>query len=187
MNVLLKYIGSFMALFLIFKLLIHMVPRENFQRYIRFFSEMVLVFCLLSPILHFISDEEALLDSVKYNEFMEGLSEAAINAERIAFTQNDLYISQYEDAIALDASSIAKQHGFAVRSAEVTLSEQFEIERISLTLAEEGKEDVIIGKIILDNDGEEGTGTEDEACRMLKEDLQNCYRLSEEKLVIRYE
>ena len=188
MNAILHYVKSFMILFLVLKLLIQMVPKEKFQKYIRFFAELILVFGLLCPVLRYLGEEEAFLELVEYNEFMEGLQEASMNAERITFLQNDSYVTQYEKAIESDVVLLSEQQGFTVKKAEVTLSNQYEIKKISLVITDQGNEDIVIGKIILENGTEEKKeNTEEAAYQKLKEKLLSYYQLTENQLEILYE
>ncbi len=44
MNSILSFLKGFLALFLILNILVNMVPKEGYQKYIRFFTQMILAF-----------------------------------------------------------------------------------------------------------------------------------------------
>ena len=51
MNGIFSYLKSYVILFLVLTILLEMVPKAGMQKYIRFFSQMILVFGLLYPVL----------------------------------------------------------------------------------------------------------------------------------------
>ena len=51
MNGIFSYLKSYVILFLVLTILLEMVPKAGMQKYIHFFSQMILVFGLLYPVL----------------------------------------------------------------------------------------------------------------------------------------
>lgn len=51
MNGIFSYLKSYVILFLVLTILLEMVPKAGMQKYIRFFSQMILAFGLLYPVL----------------------------------------------------------------------------------------------------------------------------------------
>ena len=161
MNGIFSYLKSYVILFLVLTILLEMVPKAGMQKYIRFFSQMILVIGLLYPVLGWMGESDAYLD-------------------------NDLYVKKYEDAIALDVTQMAQEENFAVKEIAVEMTENYEIKCIRMPLTTPVKEGIVIGKVVLE-DGQKKQASEDGAYKKLKEKLVSYYQLSEEQLDILYE
>lgn len=184
MNSILSFLKGFLALFLILNILVNMVPKEGYQKYIRFFTQMILVFGICYPILKYVGKEDTFLETIQYETFMEGLTETARNQERIEYQANDEYIDAYEKSIALDVTGIAEQYGYNVVSVQVEMTESYEISHIFLEVNEEAEDAIVIGKIVIDEDDKVAVQTEDEKYQELKKSLIQYYQLTEEQLDI---
>ena len=57
-----QYIKGYLVLYVVLMILIQMIPREGFRKYIRFFSEMILVIGILTPVLQFFGKEDFFLE-----------------------------------------------------------------------------------------------------------------------------
>lgn len=184
MNAILEYLKGFLVLFLLLTILVNMVPKESYRKYIRFFSQMILAFGIFYPLFGYLCDEDELLEQIQYETFVEGLTETARDNERISYLQNEFYVEEYEKAIAMDAGTLAEECGYTVEEAAVDLSDDFEIEQIRLVLLQTGKEEIVIGEIQMEPETEKTDQTEDEKYQLLKEKLIHYYQLTEEQLFI---
>ena len=180
MNGIFSYLKSYVILFLVLTILLEMVPKAGMQKYIRFFSQMILVFGLLYPVLGWMGESDA------FQSFLQKMEEVQSDAEKIAYLDNDHYVKKYEDAIALDVTQMAQEENFAVKEIAVEMTENYEIKCIRMTLTNPVKEGIVIGKVVLE-DGQKKQASEDGAYKKLKEKLVSYYQLSEEQLDILYE
>ena len=64
MNGIFSYLKSYVILFLVLTILLEMVPKAGMQKYIRFFSQMILVFGLLYPVLGWMGESDAFLEKI---------------------------------------------------------------------------------------------------------------------------
>lgn len=174
-----EYIRGFFILFVLLTILVYLVPGNSFQKYIRFFTEVILTFAFLSPILSLFCDSDAFMELIQYESFTESLSEISKDTQRIEFLQNDYYIRKYEIAIAEDVKLIAETEGYSVREADVGLTEDYVIDSISLTVTEEAADDIFVGKIEI----AEAVEQEDTFAK-LKEKLAGYYQIEESRIVI---
>ena len=94
-----QYIKGYLVLYVVLMILIQMIPREGFRKYIRFFSEMILVIGILTPMLQFFGKEDFFLEKINYEAFMEELEEVSSEAEEIVFTENQEYLEWCEKTI----------------------------------------------------------------------------------------
>ena len=179
MNGIFSYLKSYVILFLVLTILLEMVPKAGMQKYIRFFSQMILAFGLLYPVLGWMGESDAFLEKIEYQSFLQKM-------EEVQYLDNDHYVKKYEDAIALDVTQMAQEENFAVKEIAVEMTENYEIKCIRMTLANPVKEGIVIGKVVLE-DGQKKQASEDSAYKKLKEKLVSYYQLSEEQLDILYE
>lgn len=179
----LGFIRGFIALFVLMTIFIYLVPGDNFKKYIRFFSEIILAIGFLYPVLSIVCDNDQFLQNIQYEEFMVNLSETSRSAERIEYVQNDYYIREYENAVAEDVKRIAQQYEFGVSDVEIHLTEQYTIERIRLAITNQSEPEIVIGKISIEEgetEDREGVYTE------LKQELAEYYQVDEARIEIQY-
>lgn len=199
----LSYIKGFITLFVLLIVLLHLAPGKSYQKYIRFFAEMLLTISLLTPVLSIICDKEEFLDLIKYEEFMSELQETSKDMEKIEYLHNDYYIEEYESAIETDVCQMAEAYDFVVQEVKVDMAEDYTISYIKLELTDQTNEQVVIGKIVIDekekvdvtaksdhksDDGaEENVGEQsDTKYAALLRDLENYYQIDRSKIGIQY-
>ena len=71
MNGIFSYLKSYVILFLVLTILLEMVPKAGMQKYIRFFSQMILAFGLLYPVLGWMGESDAFLEKIEYQSFLQ--------------------------------------------------------------------------------------------------------------------
>lgn len=172
------WIRSFFVLFLLLTLLLFLVSGSSFEKYIRFFSEVILAVAFLSPVLSIVFDSDTFFDLVEYETMANSLSELSQDTAKIKFAQNDYYVSKYEAAIAADISQIAETEGYFVKEVSVRLSEEYILEDVSLAVSEKSSDAVTIQKVQIKNTD---TAQDTEA---LREKIAGYYQIEEEKIRI---
>lgn len=181
----LEYIRGILTLFVLMTLLLYLIPGEKFQKYIRFFTELVLTLGFVMPVLSLFGDSEKFMKMIDYEEFTESLSEISRDSQRMEFLQNDYYLKEYETAIEGDIMSIAESYGFTVNRADAHLTEDYTLDSIELTVSNRGSDEIVIGKIMEGDLAE--TGEDDGVCTGLKEELAEYYRMDQSLISIRYQ
>lgn len=151
----LAYIKGFVTLFVLLALIIYLTPQSRYQKYIRFFAELILTVGILSPVLSMFGGSEKFLDMIAYEEFEAGLSEITRDLDRMEYIHQDAYIREYEEAIAADVVQIAEEYGFAAREATVHLGEDYTVKKITIWLADAKGERITVGQILLEETKEE--------------------------------
>lgn len=177
------YAKGFISLFVVLTILMHLPQKENYRKYIRFFAELILTIALLSPVLSVFWDNEAFLDLIAYEAFIEELSMVSEDMKHVEYLYGDYHKKAYEEAIGEDVVRIAEGYHFFVQAVEVNLSDAYAVECIALQVTENDKEQIVIEPIDLTWEREEN---EPAACRKLKEALMEYYQLEEEAIEIRY-
>lgn len=81
----LNFVKGFLTLFLLMKVLLHFVPKNVFEKYIAFFSGVILVIGLLYPLLQLMGKEEVFFEKLQYEcweselrEITEGAAELEV-------------------------------------------------------------------------------------------------------------
>ena len=184
----LNYTKGYLVLFFMLMILTQAAAGGKYQKYISFFSQMILVLGLLYPLLNWAGKTEFIRDQVEYEAFWQKLEEIRLDAEKITYQDQETYVKKYEDAIAFDMTQMAESYHFAVKEIEVTMTENYEISKVSMTVTDPEKENLVIGEITWGETGtEQRKGQADGDYRKLRERLLGYYKLSEEQLDIIYE
>lgn len=184
----LSYIRGFIVLFVLLALLLYLPPGRDYQKYIRFFAQLLLALAILSPFLSLICGNEDFMDRIAYEEFMENLEELSRDTQKIEYMQNDYYREQYEALIAQEvqqtAGQLLEEYGLYAENVTVQMGEDYTIEEIRVQIAEQAKKEISVGQILISQDEE---GEEDGAiCAGLRGQLANYYQIEEEQIKIQY-
>lgn len=147
----LTYIKGFVTLFVLLAVLIYLTPQNRYQKYIRFFTELILTAGILSPLLSLFGGNEKFLNQIAYEEFEAEFLETTKDLERMEYVHQDVYIQEYEEAIANDVVQIAKDYGFAAQRSTVHLGEDYSVEEITIWLAEAREKRIAVEPILLED------------------------------------
>ena len=165
MDAILEYVKGFLALFLLIKVLLFLVPKNGFSKYISFFSGVILVIGILHPALQLFGLNEAWLKDMHADIFEEQMLEVSLSVDYLQDGNRDFYRQQVETLVESEMQARVEAAGFETKRVEVELAENYEIERLTMTITE---------------------GNEEEY-PMFKEKLLSEYQLSMEQCEIAYE
>lgn len=90
----LDYVKGFLTLFLLVKVLLYFVPKNVFEKYISFFSGVILVIGLLYPLLQGLGQENKILDDLQYEQWEEKLLEIERDAATLE-TMGERVLADY--------------------------------------------------------------------------------------------
>lgn len=106
----LNYIKGFFTLFLLMKVLLHFVPKNVFEKYIAFFSGVILVIGLFYPLLQAFGQEEVFLEKMQYEQWEKELFEIAQDAAKLEETgekwMDDYYGETVEENTEVESIGI---------------------------------------------------------------------------------
>ncbi len=97
MTGLIEYVKSFLALFMLIKVLLHLVPKSVFSRYIAFFSGVILAIGMLYPVMQLLGMEEKVLEGMQYETFEEELYEISQDATQLEHRTLERYEKLLEE------------------------------------------------------------------------------------------
>ena len=148
---------------------------------------MLLAFGIIYPVLNLFGGSDSFLEKIHYEAFAEELKEVSMDAEKIEYMRNDVFLQEYEEAIALDVKNLVEQYDYEAKNVAVELSDTFEIEEITVELGEKNGEEIAVGKVMVDSAEDESTLAETLVCQEIEDKIAGCYEIDKEKLTIAYE
>lgn len=134
MQDILNWIKEFLIVYLILTILTHLAASDQYKKYLRFFSGMILLLTLVTPVLRIFGEDGRLEALVSYEAFLEELDSARNDAQKLEFMQNGRYLQKYEGAIAKDIQNQADGQGLPIGRVQVSLNDNYEISHISLQI-----------------------------------------------------
>lgn len=136
MNGILNWMKEFLIIYLILAILTHLAATDQYKKYLRFFSGILLLLALLSPALRLFGEDGRLDALVTYETFWEELDSARQDSRKLEFLRGSRHIQKYEQAVAEDIKRQAAKQGIAVSGVEAVLSDDYEISRVEVRLAD---------------------------------------------------
>lgn len=169
------YVKGLIVLFVVLTILLHLPTQENYRKYIHFFAELILTMALLSPVLSIFCDSDKFLQLIEYEAFSEKLAMVSEDMEHIEYLYEDYHREKYAQAVAEGVKQIAEGYDLDVQKAAVELSEEYQVEHITLNIATKEAGEIVIGM------------AEDEVFfdKGLKAELAEYYGLEEKEIEIR--
>ena len=134
MDGILSWIKEFLIIYLILTILMHLTACDQYKKYLRFFSGIILLMALISPVLELFGSAGKLESLISYEAFWEQLDSTRQDSKKLEFMQNDHYIRKYESVIADEIMLQAKERELPVSQVQVELTEDYEISSVSVWL-----------------------------------------------------
>lgn len=179
------FVRDFIVLFVVLMILLQLPTQENYRKYIRFFTELILTMALLSPVLTIFCDSDEFLKMIEYEAFAKELAMVSADMEHIEYLYEDYHREKYEEVIGEEVKRMAEEYDFCVQEAAVELSENYEVEHMTLQISESDARQIVIESVEVAGAGED---EEEEvvADRGLKAKLVEYYGVEEKEIEIRY-
>lgn len=172
-----EWVKNYSMVFLLMTVLTSVAAKKEYRKYIQLFVEIVLVITLVDPLLDVTGKSEDLFEKISYDSLWQQLEGIKKDKDKMDFLNEDYYISYYENAIEEDVALLAKDTGYIITDASVTLDENYEVKVMELTVAKEREEMIIIGNVDDEPENRELTA--------LKEKIAEYYRIDTDRISIR--
>lgn len=172
-----EWVKNYSMVFLLMTVLTSAAAKKEYRKYIQLFVEIVLVITLINPLLNVTGKSEDLFEKISYDSFFQSLEGIKKDKEKLDFLNEDYYISYYENAIEEDVKLLAKDTGYVITDASVTLNEDYEVEAMELSAAKERAETIIIGTV--------DSQPENLELAALKKKIAEYYRIDADRISIR--
>lgn len=174
------WIKNLVYFYILMTAVLHLLPKSNYQKYVRFFGGLLLVVLLISPVLEFFRHPDVLLERVSYESFWQEMDTVRLDMAGLEEVQQSAYRAEYEKAIAQDISLMAREENLQTVSAKVKLSEDCRVASVTLLVIPDGaKEGVFIEKITFSDSSSAYPGVLE-----LKQKIMEFYEVPDDRIQI---
>ena len=171
-----SWVKNLVCFYILLTVVLHLLPKENYQKYVRFFSGMLLTILVISPILSLMGNEEVIREKINQAEFFQGLDNLKLDTAHLEDKQKKLYREEYERALGMDVSRMAEDKQLLPRQVKVQLSEEYQVEFIEIIVSL-GEDEIFLTDFA-------ENGKEAQKVNELKKELMEFYRLAEGQVSI---
>lgn len=177
MDTIYSWVRNLGCFYIFMTVILRLLPKESYRKYVRFFTGLLLVILVVSPALSLFGKEEVLLERISQAGFFQELDSLKLDTAHLQETQKETYQREYEKSIGVDVSQMAQSQDLVVYQTEVELSEEYQVAHIYLEVGT--GETVSIAKAVFsDND------TQYPAVHSLKQNIIDYYQIEEEQVEI---
>ncbi len=173
------WVKNLVCFYLLLTVILHLLPKKNYQKYVRFFSGMLLTILVTSPVLSLMGNEEILREKINQAGFFQELDNLKLDTEHLEDGQKERYLREYEKALEMDVGRMAEQKQLTVSKSDVHLSEDYQVESIELTASFEEEEGIFVQKASFADRIQEYPRVQE-----LRQELMDFYRLDDTQIKI---
>ena len=178
MEVVYSWVKNLVCFYIFMTAILHLLPKESYRKYVRFFTGLLLVILVLTPVLSLLGDKENLYDKISQTGFFQELDNLKLDTAHLEESQQEIYRKEYEKTIGMDIEQIARREELEVKEVSVQLTEECRLEKIYMEV-EILEENGIFPQKALFSDKEEYP-----AVHELQKELMNVYQVEEEQMEI---
>ena len=174
-----------------------LVSNPKYQQYFQFFSSMILILFLVTPVLQLFHGEEAWFNNLEQKLLQMDLADVEQEMAVAEKSFTGIVAKEYQTAVAEQAQALAAQKGITLKDTEIILAQENEeitIQEIRGTIEKnednsgkelEGTESQIsIPAIQIEGTGKKSAGDEDtsEEAASLRREFSNYFMIREEQV-----
>lgn len=172
------WVRNLVCFYIFMTAVLHLLPKESYRKYIRFFTGLLLVILVLTPVFSLFRDENVLYEKIAQAGFWQDTENIKLDTEYLEDSQRAIYQKEYEKAIGVDISQMAESQELETREVEVQLDHDYQVKQISLKVSFSDGEGAGVEKAFFA--GEE----EYPAVRQLKKNLSEFYGIAESQIEV---
>ena len=136
MELVYTWVKNIVCFYIFMNIIIHLLPKDSYRKYVRFFSGMLLMILVATPVLSVLGQEEVLMQKISQAGFFQELDNIKLDTAHLEQTQKKAYLQEYERAIEMDIERIAQGKGLNPLRTEARLSEDYRVESIVLEVSD---------------------------------------------------
>lgn len=134
MEAIMNWIRSIVILYVVGQVIVYLAQGKRYEKYIRFFLQLLLVLTIARPVFFVLGDEEEFKSRISYHQLSQVLREQSSQLEQLQEGSDAMYIRECERVVEEDVCSFVEQNYQTCRETEVKLSDEFQIEQIVVTV-----------------------------------------------------
>ena len=178
MGVIYGWVKNLVCFYIFITAILHLMPKESYRKYVRFFTGLLLVIMVLTPILSLLRDNENLYSKIEQAGFWQEMENLKLDTANLESSQQEIYHEEYEKAISVDIEQMVKREDLKAKKVEVSLTEECQIEHIYVEVEFLEENEAYLEKAAFSE------GTEYPEIYELRKELKDFYQVEEEQIEI---
>lgn len=134
MHAIINWMKQFLILYLILTILMQLAAADEYKKYIRFLSGIILLLALITPVLRLSDNGNGQKLSENYAEFWEQIDAFSKDAQKLQLQQNSYEQQTYEHAVSANMTAQIEEQGILVSQIRVKLSEDYKLQSVDVWL-----------------------------------------------------
>lgn len=134
MQAIIGWMKEFLILYLILTILMQLAAAEEYKKYLRFLSGIILLLVLITPVLRLTGSGGGQRMEQSYETFWKRMDDFTKDADRIRQQQDRYELQLYEDRVSENLTAQVQEQGMSVSQIRVTLSEDYKIQQAAVWL-----------------------------------------------------
>lgn len=133
MHTIINWIKEFLILYLILTIIMQLAAAEQYKKYLRFLSGIILLVVLIRPALR-LSGKEGDEIARSYEKFWDQMEGFSKEVGSLKMQQNGYERQLYEDAVAANLTAQAQEQGILISQIQVTLTDDYKLQSVTVWL-----------------------------------------------------
>lgn len=136
MEAIMSWIRSIVILYVVGQVIVYLAQGKKYEKYIRFFLQLLLVLTIARPVFFVLGDEEEFKSRISYHQLSQVLQEQSSQLEQLQAGSDAMYILECERVVEEDVCRFMEENYQKCEESEVTLSDEFQIEHIRVSVGQ---------------------------------------------------
>ena len=123
MEVLKELVQNILTYYIILSVLMALIGKSSFKKYIEMFSGIVMIIIILNPLIRLFKAEDTLNLHMHKNQFYEITQAESEDIVAAELMQSDAVLRQYEETIAKQVCAVMKNYDYQATDVQVTIDQ----------------------------------------------------------------
>lgn len=172
------WVRNLICFYIFMTAVLHLLPKESYRKYVRFFTGLLLVILVLTPVISLFREEDVLYEKIAQAGFWQETENRKLDTEYLADSQRAVYQKEYEKAIGMDISQMAESQELETKQVEVELDPDYQVKQIFLKVAIAKNQETGMEKAFFDG------GEDYPSVHRLKKSLIEFYGITESQIAV---
>ncbi len=128
-----------------FQVFLHLVPKEEYRKYLKFFGNLLLVFLLFRPVASLLGNGETLNGILRTERLKGAYSELEMHMEGMEELKTGVVRRAFQEEIKRQIREIPEAYGYSVLKLDLSFTEENQPKKLKIELlsdAEKGREQI---------------------------------------------
>ena len=161
-----SFIRNMICFLCFFQVFLHLVPKEQYRKYLKFFGNLILVFLVLRPMAIVLGKGEDLEKILRMESLKSIYSEMEMQMEGVEELKTEVIYRTFQEEIKRQIRGIPEAYGLSILKMEVEFQEGTTPKCLTMKLL---------------NDG---AGDSEERIEKIKEEIRDIYGIPKEQMTI---